>query len=136
MKTVSDSKPTLKTLAESVTMTSEYGARLPWDKQDEWQQKANGWRCTLRYQGRRFTLDFWQGVAITDAPTANGVLECLMSVASLADSNSFEEFCSELGYDTDSRKAERSYKSTVRQTEHVKRLLGADFETFLYAERD
>lgn len=43
---------TLKELSEQVKIKAVQGARLDWDKQDEWQRRANGWRVTLSYQGR------------------------------------------------------------------------------------
>lgn len=51
-------------------------------------------------------------------------------------SSSFEDWCSELGFDADSRKAEKIYRASVRQTEKLKKLLGNEYETFLNAERD
>lgn len=109
--------------------------QTPYEKQDEWQQNANGYRCTLKYKGRKYSFDFWHGVAINSDPTAEGCLECLLSDAHGAD-NTFEDFCGEFGYDTDSRKAERIYKACIKVRENMERLLGDDFEAFLYAERD
>lgn len=126
---------TLKQLSGKVKLDCRFGAKTPWDTQDEWQQKANGWSCTLRYQGRRYTFDFWQGPAITGEPTITGVLDCLLSDSGSGD-HAFEEFCGELGYDPDSRKAEKTWKACQKVTVAMKRLLGDDYETFLYAERD
>lgn len=127
-------QPTLKRLAAKVKIVVHYGAKLDWDKQDEWQQKSNGYNCTLRYKGRQYTFDFWQGSAITEEPTAAGCLECLLSDASVSDD--FEDFCGEFGYDTDSRKAERTHKACLKVREKLERLLGDDFDAFMAAERD
>ena len=128
---------TLKQLAKTVRLESAYGAALDWDKQSEWQQQSNGYRCQLHYKGRQYTFDFWQGVAHTADPTAEGCLECLLSDASSFDNaQSFEDWCGEFGYDTDSRKAEGIYKACEKVAENMKRLLGDDYEAFLYAERD
>lgn len=124
---------TLKAMCKTVRLDVTYGAAKPWGDQDEWQQNPNGYRCTLRYKGRRYTFDFWQGVGITDDPTAAGVLECLLSDSTVSDD--FEEFCSEFGYDTDSRKAEATHKACVRVGENIKRLLGDDYDEFLQADR-
>lgn len=126
---------TLSKLANKVRCSSVYGARKPHDKQDEWQQNANGYTVTLRYKGRQMTTDFWMGSAITTEPDAASVLSCLLSDAS-AGSETFEDWCANLGYDTDSRKAERIYKQCLEQTAKLKKLLGEDFEGFLYAEND
>ncbi len=63
------------------------------------------------------------------------MLDCLLS-DSQAGEQDFEEFCAEFGYDTDSRKAERTWKACRAQAPKVKRLLGEDFERFLYADRN
>ena len=45
-------------------------------------------------------------------PTVEQVMDCLVLDASCWESNrTFEDFCAELGYDTDSRKAERVYQA-------------------------
>jgi hypothetical protein len=58
----------------------------------------------------------------------------LLSDAS-AGEQSFEEFCLEFGYDPDSRKAERIHKACEKTARELRRLLGDDFETFLYSDR-
>jgi hypothetical protein len=124
----------LSELCKGVTINAEHGARLDWEKQDEWQQRANGWRVTLGYQGRTYSLDFWQGTGIKDEPDAAGVLECLLSDASSADQD-FEGWCSDLGENTDSRKAHATWRACQRIALRLRRLLGDDFERFMMAER-
>jgi hypothetical protein len=68
------------------------------------------WKVTLRANGRtrQLTTYFSQGWAHTQAPTAGDVLDCLaMDAASVENARSFEDWASELGYDADSRKAEK-----------------------------
>ena len=122
-----------------VKIAVRYGARRAWEKQSAWQKNANGYRVCLKYQGRRMFLDFWQGTGISGEPTAAGVLECLLSDASGEGMTFGEwcgEWCGEYGYDTDSREAYRTYKQVQRQTAKLRELLGADYETFLSADRD
>lgn len=135
MSTTTESRASLKQLAKRVKLVNEYGAKLDYDKQDKWQRESNGFSCTLKYQGRQYRFDFWQGVACNGEPYAEGVLDCLLTDAQ-AGEQSFEEFCSEFGYDQDSRKAESTWKSCQKTTVAMKRLLGDDYETFLYADRD
>lgn len=123
---------TLKELAQGIGITAVRGAHKDWDKMDEWQQKANDWRITLRYKGHSMSFDYWQGQGIKENPKVEGVMENIVSDASVNDM-SFEDFCSEFGYDTDSRKAEKTYNQCVKQTKSLKRLLGIDFEKFLTA---
>lgn len=51
-------------------------------------------------------------------PTAYSVLACLQKY----EVGTFENFCSEFGYDTDSRKAHKTYKAVVKEWENVQKL--------------
>lgn len=51
-------------------------------------------------------------------PSAYSVLACLTKY----DPGTFENFCSDYGYDTDSRKAEKVYKSVLDEWENVQKL--------------
>ena len=126
---------TLKQLCGSVRMDVKHGARLAFAKQDKWQQEANGYTVTLRYAKRSYTVDFWRGSGIYGEPTVKGVMECLLSDASSANED-FDSWCGEYGYDTDSRRAEKIYKACKIIRSGLERLLGEDFETFLYADRN
>lgn len=85
-------------------------------------------------QSYSFSLYFSQGSAHTEEPTLADVLDCLASDASSYDNaGTFEEWASEYGYDSDSRKAEKTYKAIKRQAEQLKRTLGQDaYEELLY----
>jgi hypothetical protein len=58
------------------------------------------------------------------APTAADVLSCVI-LDSEAIEQSFEDWASDFGYDTDSRKAERIYHECVAQARDAQRVLGA-----------
>lgn len=95
---------------------------------------SDGWTVTLRYQGRRFTVPFYKGRGLNGEPaTAAEVLECLcLDASGYENADSFEDWCGEYGYDTDSRKAEATYRQVERQTEGLRRLLGNDFGAFVW----
>ena len=121
---------TLKDLSKNVKLVIVSNKpKLDYDKWDEWQKNAKAYRLKLIYQGRSFSFDFWQGCGITHEPEAEGVLKCLLSDARVPED--FEEFCRGFGYDTDSRKAERTHKACLKIRSNMKRLLGPDFEMFL-----
>src|SRR5438034_1014668 len=103
-------------LAAKVKITVEYHAKLACDEQDDWQRQANSYSVTLRYQRRQMRVDFWMSTGISPEPTAEDVLGSLLFDASLAD-YSFEEWCDSLDYDTDSRKAEKTYRAVRANTE-------------------
>jgi hypothetical protein len=62
-------------------------------------------------------------------PTAYDVLACLTKY----DPGSFENFCSEFGYDTDSRKAEKTYNAVKQEYDNLARLFN-EAELELMAE--
>ncbi len=80
----------------------------------------------------KMTLTFSQGYGHNGAePKVTSVLSCLASDAS-GDQHSFEDWCAEYGYDTDSRKAEKTFKAVRHQTARLKAFLGAAFDEMVY----
>jgi hypothetical protein len=101
---------------------------------DVW-TKVQPWRVTLRYQGRRMTVPFFTDSAKIKPPTAARVLYCLASDAT-ANSQSFEDWASDFGYDTDSRKVERVYKLCVQNGRKLRNLLQTDFDKIIAITAD
>ncbi len=69
---------------------------------------------TFTRPGKRFPLSFWNSyndAATGKLPTPYDVL----SVIEKYEVGTFEDWASELGYDTDSRKAEKTYKAVYAQ---------------------
>ena len=97
---------------------------------------ADGWTVTLKMDGKQMTIPFYKGIGHHgEEPTAEEVLECLASDACGVDnSQTFEDWCSEYGYDTDSRRAERIYNACLKSTEKLRRFLGDKFESLVYGE--
>lgn len=115
-----------------VKMTAEWAAENP---NMEGSDMMDNWKCVLSCGKRRMTLHFSKGTGHNGAePTADEVLDCLASDASsVENARSFEEWASEYGYDTDSRKAEKIFKTCERQAEKLKQLLGdAAYEQLLW----
>ncbi len=83
---------------------------------------------------RKLSTFYSMGSAHRNAPKAIDVLDCLLSDASYAD-ESFEDYCANLGYETDSRTARKSWKATIKNAAKLRVFLGADFDAFLQAER-
>jgi hypothetical protein len=100
---------------------------------DGWAYTASHWTCTLHFGRQRMAVAFSQGSAHFDPPKLADVLDCLASDASgLENARDFADWCAEYGYDTDSRKAERTYKAIKRQASRLKAVLGTDYETLLF----
>jgi hypothetical protein len=119
--------------ADDVRAEAVYGADVIPDGMAD----ADPWTVTLCRSGRRLTVPFFTGQGLrdrmADGPTAPDVLECLLSDAATVDSaQSFDEWCAELGYDSDSRKAERTYEACKAQTEQLRAFLGDAFGAYLY----
>jgi hypothetical protein len=83
-----------------------------------------------------FSREFWYnrpGTAIK--PTAADVLHCLLSDASCG-ADTFEDFCGNLGYDTDSRKSLETYLICQKTGVELRRLLGEHYSAVLKASQD
>jgi hypothetical protein len=114
-----------------IRATAEYGSNKPIP---EVFQNAYPWTVTLRRKRKQMTLPFYMGSARTEEPDAEAVLDCLALDASGLDSaSSFEDWCAGYGYDTDSRKAERTYRDIKRLAGKLKAFLGDEaYEELLY----
>lgn len=93
------------------------------------------WKCVLRKDRHSMTVYFSMGYGHHgNEPKVADVLDCLASDASgLINAGNFEDWASEYGYDTDSRKAEKTYKLIERQSSTLRSLLGDEgFEQLLW----
>lgn len=99
--------------------------RNPHMDESEWSRAATHWKVTFKMGRRQMTVYFSQGAAHTSEPKAEDVLDCLASDAvGLDNARSFEDWAAEYGYDTDSRKAERTFKACKRQYLQLLKFLG------------
>jgi hypothetical protein len=86
---------------------------------------------TLSCDGRTITTPYSQGSAHQAPPQAKWVLWSLGSDAQMGQ-DTFEEFCGDLGYDTDSRKAYETWQACRDMDLQLRRFAGsANFEDFL-----
>ena len=69
---------------------------------------------------KQMTLYYSQGYGIQGEPTLESVLNCLISDSTCGET--FQEFCDNLGYDNDSRKAEKTFNTILKQTNKLKQL--------------
>lgn len=77
------------------------------------------------------------GGGAVPAPKTADVLYCLVSDASAADAGSFEEWAGDLGYDTDSRQAERVYRACLETQKALSAAFtGEEFATLREAFTD
>ena len=105
--------------SKMVVGSPEYGKMPNWDDKDSryifpitFVRKVNG-------ETRQFSLKFGQSIADGNKkPTHYDVLACLTK----SNPGSFENFCSDFGYNSDSRKAERIYNAVCSEWNSVDRL--------------
>lgn len=108
-----------------IKMTAEWADTNP--NMSDMPAGSSHWKCTFSHNGRKMTIYFSMGPAHSREPEAHDVLDCLASdAATVENARSFEDFASELGYDPDSRKAEKIYAACVKQSEKLKKFLGSD----------
>ena len=94
---------------------------------DMWIQSSTHWFCLFSMGDSSFQTFFSQGSGHRGkAPLAKDVMNCLISDSSSVQGRSFEDWASDMGYDTDSRKAERTYDIIVRQSKNLKLFLGKE----------
>jgi len=83
---------------------------------EEGKEHGVNYYCTLSNKdGKEYGFDYWGSIADKEnnfrgfpkSPTAYDVLACLDTYS---DGFTFEDFCHSYGYDTDSRKAEKTFK--------------------------
>ena len=105
-----------------VKLTAEYADSNPAMSSD-W-PGATHWkvRLTRTNPRRTMTLVYTLGPAFVGEPKASDVIGCLVSTVGII-ADTFEDFCSELGYDPDSRKAEDLYKRTKAQNRRTEAFL-------------
>lgn len=94
------------------------------------------WRYTFRslhFEGS-LTVTFRMGIGHGGKkPDAERVLEALLSDASgVADGESYADWCGNYGFDTDSRRAERVYVATLKQTDRLREWLGPRFHAYVW----
>lgn len=93
---------------------------------DDWDHLS--WSITLTFQGRTMETKFHTGLGIVGEPTIGDLLSSLaLDASSVIDGQSFEDWAGDFGYDTDSRKAERTYNACKAGAEKLEELLGEDF---------
>lgn len=104
---------------------------------DGWQHFA--WTMTVRHgrNGEPYEFPYRAGVAHKGKPTLVDIVGALFSDAQcVAYAQDFTEFCAELGYDSDSRKALDTYQSVQVNNGRLLRLFNVDSLTTLLRQAE
>ena len=91
----------------------------------EWSKGSRHFLCEILHDGMMTGWEFWfsQGPGIKREPDIAHILHCLAMDAHSA-GDSFEEWCANFGYDTDSRKAYRTYEACEDTRDNLNRIFG------------
>ena len=95
----------------------------------------DNYKCILHANRSRMTVYFSKGYGHNgEPPKADEVLNCLaLDASSYQNARSFEDWCYESGYSSDSRKAEKLWLAVERQTKKLQKLLGESaYENLLW----
>ena len=118
-----------------ITLSSQPAGHNPHmedsDRMDNWKCKLTAHKSAMDGLVQRkatMRLYFSKGVGHNGvAPGVAEVLECLASdAAGIENSKDFADWCSEYGYSTDSRRAEKVYRQCERQAERLQKFLGPE----------
>jgi hypothetical protein len=123
----------MKTTFQNFRITATYkGDKVsPWSQEDE--RTPDNWNnhTVTVYNTeirKRTSFEFWASIMNPEIRTPAEVLEafeCFVSDA-LAGDQSFTDFCADMGYDTDSRQAERTWKACIRSWKKLNRISNVD----------
>ena len=99
-----------------------------WPNKQEMEQMKQ--KAMMSRNGDKWLIDYCDH----KTPELANLLDSLASDASCYDNaRNFEDFCSDLGYDEDSRKAEAIYRACGELAKELKYFLGAElYQTLLY----
>jgi hypothetical protein len=96
---------------------SHSGKHFDGDKEDR-----GIYKVTISRNKREYSFQFGQSIINSGAPSFYDILSCLTKY----DPGLFEDFCSEMGYDTDSKKAEKTYNAVRDEYLNMAKLFSDD----------
>lgn len=119
-------KPLTQFIAHhGITMTADWAPSNP--NMDDMPAGSQHYRYRFKRGRRTMTVPFSCGPAWARAPEASAVLGCLASdSASVENATGFDGWARDMGYEPDSRKAERIYKVCTRQAGRLAKFLGPE----------
>jgi hypothetical protein len=110
----------------NVTMTCVQVDANPHIADDaDWARTASHYLCTLRHGRRTMKVHYSMGSAHTEEPKVAEVLDSLASDYP-ATNVTFETWCDDYGYDTDSIKALKTFRACRRVGAQLAKWLGED----------
>lgn len=103
----------LDSIGVTIDSTPQYGLDTP-----KWAHEMDSYECILKRNGdRMYAVPFYQGKAHTESPKREDVIHALLADrGTLQYANEFEDWASDLGYNTDSISDKKLFDSITEQT--------------------
>ena len=113
-----------------IVINSEYLGNKEWhvEKGSKMPSNWNNHKVKVTHNKKSFSFDFWGSIVnpeISNDQENVFAFYCALSDG-LSAKDSFENFCSEFGYDEDSRNAERIYKACEKSLKKIERVFDCD----------
>ena len=89
----------------------------------------NVYKVTVGLNGKQTSFNFWDSAHNTNMgiePTKESILDTIVSDYNYTDYAQFDDFCADMGYDTDSRKAEKIWKNCLKQSKKLQKVFSQD----------
>ena len=113
---------TLPELLNELGVTLKIRHRVHPANVNEWQAKANCYRVTLSYQGRTYSLYFYQGQGIKQDPNVSDVIACLGNDLSiLSGCDTLKCFGDCMGWNSETA---NTYRAIKRESARYSKLIG------------
>ena len=119
----------MTTQFENFTINSEYLGNKEWGFNDT-SRNYNNHKITVknRTTSKQTSFEFWASIRNPEIKKRDDLLSafnCFVMDAISGEQN-FEDFCSECGYNSDSRKAEKIHKACIKSLNKLKRIYDGD----------
>ena len=89
-----------------------------------WDKEARHYKCVLMFEDREFAFEWHCGKLANDPDIDQVLIHLAMECRDVNHCETFEEWADSLGYDNDSRYAERIYNTTCKHLSHLQDLFG------------
>ena len=121
----------ITTTYKQFTIKASYKGNKSWETSNDFKmQNFNNHmiKVTNTETQQSVTFEYWNSIVkgeITEEQEVLFAFYCFLSDA-VGASESFDNFCGEFGYDTDSRKAEKIYRKCKKQLEKLNKIYDGD----------
>lgn len=126
-------KTTIKTKQGSFRITSEYIGNTAWPATEGHNNNYHNHKIRVFHSGKIFNFDYWGSIMNPEIQSDEDNISAFEAFVSdaICGESTFEDFCSDLGYDTDSRRAERIYKACQKSNRKLHRIFSGNIYELL-----